>query len=61
MNITALPAATKETSTSAAAVRGTLGAVVFAEVLKPLAAGLGPAGDVVVERIVDGLFANPKR
>jgi hypothetical protein len=51
----------KETSTSAAAVRGTLGAVVFAEVLKPLAAGLGPAGDVVVERIVDGLFANPKR
>jgi hypothetical protein len=61
MNITALPAATKESSTSAAVVRGTLSAVVFSEVLQPLAAGLGPAGDMVVERIVDGLFVNAKR
>ena len=61
MDITALPAAMKESSTSAAVVRGTLSAVVFSDVLKPLAAGLGPAGDVLVARIVDRLFVNPQR
>jgi hypothetical protein len=61
MNITTLPAAMKESSTSAAAVRGTLSAVVFHEVLEPLAARLGPAGEVAVQRVIDGLFVNPKR
>jgi hypothetical protein len=38
-----------------------LSAIVFRDVLKPLAAGLGPAGDVVLDRVVDGLFVKPAR
>lgn len=38
-----------------AAVRA-VEAIVFREVLKPLAAGLGPVGDVAVGAVADALF-----
>lgn len=52
-------------TTSAAAERraltGTVEAVVFREVLKPLAAALGPLGDVMVGAVADRIFARPPR
>lgn len=39
---------------------GALEAVVFREILKPLAAGLGPVGDVAIGSVADTLFARPK-
>jgi hypothetical protein len=42
-----------------AAAQNTLNAIVFREILKPLAVGLGPAGDVVVGRVADAVFARP--
>lgn len=39
---------------------GTLEAIVFREILKPLANGLGPVGDVALEQVADSLFARPK-
>ena len=56
-----MSAAMKESSMPIDAVRGTLSAVVFHEVLKPLAAALGPAGEVVMERVIDGVFVKPPR
>jgi hypothetical protein len=38
----------------------TLEAIVFREVLKPLAAGLGPVGEVALGSFADTLFARPK-
>jgi hypothetical protein len=38
----------------------TLEAIVFREVLKPLAAGLGPVGEVALGSVADTLFARPK-
>lgn len=35
-------------------------AIVFREILKPLAAGLGPVGEVAVGSVADALFARPK-
>jgi len=43
-----------------AVATSTLEAIVFREVLKPLAAGLGPVGDVALETVADSLFARPK-
>jgi hypothetical protein len=43
-----------------AAAASTLEAIVFREVLKPLASGLGPVGDVALESVADSLFARPK-
>jgi hypothetical protein len=37
----------------------TLEAIVFREVLKPLAAGLGPVGEVALGSLADTLFARP--
>jgi len=37
-----------------------LEAIVFREVLKPLAAGLGPVGEVALESVADTLFTRPK-
>lgn len=37
----------------------TLEAIVFREVLKPLAAGLGPVGEVALGTVADSLFARP--
>jgi hypothetical protein len=37
-------------------VTATVGAVVFREILKPLAAGLGPVGETALERVADDLF-----
>ena len=39
----------------------TVEAVVFREVLKPLAAALGPVGDVVVGTVADRVFTRPPR
>lgn len=36
-----------------------LEAIVFREVLEPLAAGLGPVGDVALGTVADALFARP--
>jgi hypothetical protein len=38
----------------------TLEAIVFREVLKPLAAALGPVGDVMLGTVADSVFARPK-
>jgi hypothetical protein len=38
----------------------TLEAIVFREVLKPLAAALGPLGDVALGTVADAVFAPPK-
>lgn len=43
-----------------AAATGALEAIVFREVLKPLAAGLGPVGEVALGAVADTLFARPK-
>ncbi len=37
-------------------VTATVSAVVFGEILKPLAAGLGPVGETALERVADDLF-----
>jgi len=37
-------------------VRATVSAVVFREILKPLAAGLGPVGETAMDRVADDLF-----
>ena len=41
-----------------ARVAGAVEAIVFREVLKPLASALGPLGDVVVGVVTDRLFAS---
>jgi len=42
------------------AVTSALSALVFREILKPLAAGLGPVGEVATASVADALFARPK-
>ena len=42
---------------SARAVTATLDAVLFREILKPLAAGLGPVGETAVALVADRVFA----
>ncbi len=37
----------------------TLDAVIFREILKPLAAGLGPVGETAVDALADRVFAPP--
>jgi hypothetical protein len=49
------------TSDTRAAATNALEAIVFREVLEPLAAALGPVGDVAVGTVADALFARPKR
>jgi len=55
---------TIRTATDAAA-RGAaadvLTAVVFREILKPLANGLGPFGEMAVGSLADAIFVRPKR
>jgi hypothetical protein len=41
------------------AAQNTLNAIVFREILKPLADGLGPVGEIVVGRVADAVFARP--
>jgi hypothetical protein len=41
---------------AARAAETTLQAVLFSEILKPLAKGLGPVGDVAIESVVGQLF-----
>ena len=52
------------TSTASAAARdaatSTLTAILFREILKPLANGLGPVGDVAIGRVADAIFVRPK-
>ena len=42
------------------AAASALQAILFREILKPLATALGPAGDVVIGPVADSLFARPK-
>lgn len=46
---------------AARAVSNVLGAIVFHELLKPLASALGPAGDVFAGRLADRVFVRPAR
>jgi len=46
---------------SRAATTNVLAAIVFREVLKPLAAGLGPVGEVAVGTVADAIFAPARR
>jgi hypothetical protein len=41
---------------AAGVAESTLQAVLFSEILKPLAKGLGPVGDVAIESVVQHLF-----
>ena len=41
-------------------VTNAVSAIIFREVLKPVAAALGPVGDVVLDRVIDGFFVRPK-
>jgi hypothetical protein len=43
------------------AVNATLDAVIFREILKPLAAGLGPVGETAVAAVADRVFAPTPR
>ena len=52
-------AATDPAARDAAA--GVLTAIVFREILKPLANGLGPFGEMAVGSVADALFVRPKR
>jgi hypothetical protein len=58
MKCSALPTPSTEMNVPGRArlAAGALQAVLFSEILKPLAAGLGPAGDVAVESVVQHLF-----
>ena len=52
------------TSTAADSVptaREVAGAVLFREILKPLAQGLGPVGEIALGAVADSLFAKTKR
>jgi hypothetical protein len=42
---------------AARVAQSTLQAVLFSEILKPLAKGLGPVGDVAVDSVAQNLFA----
>jgi hypothetical protein len=44
----------------ARAAQATLQAVLFSEILKPLAANLGPVGDLAIESVVQHLFMPPR-
>jgi hypothetical protein len=48
-------------SDSRALATNALQAIVFREILKALAAGLGPVGEIAVGSVADTLFARPKR
>jgi hypothetical protein len=48
-----------ESGTRAAATNA-LSAIVFREILKPLAAGLGPVGEVAIGSVADAIFTRPK-
>jgi hypothetical protein len=37
-----------------------MSAVLFREILKPLAAGLGPVGEIALGAVADELFARPE-
>lgn len=52
------------TSTAADAARearDVASAVLFREILKPLAQGLGPVGEIALGAVADSLFVNVKR
>lgn len=38
------------------AVTAALNAILFREILKPLASALGPAGDIAIGRVADAIF-----
>jgi hypothetical protein len=46
---------------SAPQPRDVVAALLFREILKPLAAGLGPVGEVALEEVADGLFVRVRR
>jgi hypothetical protein len=56
----ALLAHTTEDSVARSAATNTLSAIVFREILKPLAAGLGPVGEVAIGSVADTIFVRPK-
>lgn len=41
--------------------RDVMSAVLFREILKPLAAGLGPVGEIALGAVADELFVRPPR
>lgn len=57
MPVTGVAVGASDTRTAAT---GALEAIAFREILKPLAAGLGPVGDVALGSVADSLFARPK-
>jgi hypothetical protein len=49
-----------EEPTTRLAATNALEAIVFREILKPLATGLGPVGEVAVGSVADAIFTRPK-
>ncbi len=60
MNVSPGLLSPSEQHARATTVAQTVSAVVFREVLKPLATALGPVGDVVLDGIVDRVLVRPK-
>jgi hypothetical protein len=61
MNCSGLPTTCSAAGGDArAAATSALEAVVFREILKPLAAGLGPVGEIAMGSVADKLFVRPK-
>jgi hypothetical protein len=54
-------AAEAQPASEARAARDVLDALLFREVLKPLAQSMGPAGDVLLGGVVDDLFVRRAR
>jgi hypothetical protein len=61
MDVPPAASAASDISAERTAATATFGALLFREVLKPLAAALGPVGDIVLDRVVDATFVRPHR
>jgi hypothetical protein len=61
MDVSPMASGSRDLSAGQNATAAAFGALLFREILKPLAAVLGPAGDVVLDRVVDGTFVRPQR
>jgi hypothetical protein len=55
-DVASIPSRAAADDERARIARTTVSAVLFREILKPLAAGLGPVGETALDRVADDLF-----
>lgn len=48
-------------ATNVIAMKNAVSAILFREILKPLAGGLGPFGEIAIGSVADSVFVQPKR